>query len=83
MKVLVLNCGSSTLKFDSQRQMAWLGLASSRAASSTASAGWFNSLDSQKCEAVPANFADAAKDGRRFAITFQVNHGMPFAGFDG
>jgi hypothetical protein len=43
----------------------------------------FDLLDSQKCEAVPANFADAAKGGPRFAITFQVNHGMPFAGFDG
>jgi len=43
----------------------------------------FDLLDSQNCEAVPANFADAAKGGLRFAITFQVNHGMPFAGFDG
>ena len=43
----------------------------------------FDLLDSQNCEAVPANFADAAKGGLGFAITFQVNHGMPFAGSDG
>ena len=42
----------------------------------------FDLLDSQNWEAVATNFADAAKGGLRFAITFQVDHGMPFAGFD-
>lgn len=39
-------------------------------------------LDSQNCEAVPTNFADAAKGGLSFAIRFQLDHGMRFAGFE-